>query len=555
MPGDHTLDQSILVSDTASFTMRGRFNSTVTSSRPVGFYFRNISHVIIHTLTFTSSSRRLSQSNEHHYIFSNAVQASLVQHLEINNCTFQENYCTAVRLQSSSVVLEGTNTFKNNCLHRMDSCFGAGIMAVKSSLSLNGNNTFVGNSAEGGGGLFIISTITASGENSFVDNSAISRRGGGGIFAYKSALRFFGTTNFKHNSAKVSNGGGIHLLESTLYISGIAVFEGNSAHGKGIRSLYLDSGCGGGMFATRSSIIFAGRSTFLKDSSESCGGLLVYNSTMKVNGSIQFHNNSVAYHGGGGCVVYSNVSVSGNSTSTGNHARHNGGCVYIRGSNVSFSGNNSLHSSVAGGKGAAIILFESNLNFSGNSSFADNFAALGSVIHTANGIAQFDGNTTFSANIATLSGSGVYSLDSSINFDGVSSFVENWVRDMHGVFHLSNSTLCFTGNSRFSHNRASNGGVIYATMRSKIQFHGHSTFVSNLARQDGGVLYLTGNSKCYLWPQASYESIYPDYDYDCFFHTPSTKVSQNTTEKKVDLQIQLCWKSWYRIVWRCSGKV
>ena len=54
-----------------------------------------------------------------------------------------------------------------------------------------------------------------------------------------------------------------------------------------------------------------------------------------------------------------------------------------------------------------------------------------------------------------------------------------------------------------SHNRASNCGVIYAMTTSKIQFHGHSTFDKNHARQDGGALYLTGNSKCYFWPQAS----------------------------------------------------
>jgi len=130
MPGDHTLDESILVSDTASFTMQGRFNSTVTSSRPVGFYFRNVSHVIIHTLVFTSSSRRFSRSNGHDYLFSNAVQASLVQHLEINSCTFQDNYHTAMRVQSSVVVLEGTNTFKNNCLFGIEPCLEAGIMAV-----------------------------------------------------------------------------------------------------------------------------------------------------------------------------------------------------------------------------------------------------------------------------------------------------------------------------------------------------------------------------------------------------------------------------------------
>lgn len=69
MPGYHTLDESILVSDTASFTMWGRFNSTVTSSRLVGFYFRNVSHVIIHTLTFTSSSKRFSWSNGYYYFF------------------------------------------------------------------------------------------------------------------------------------------------------------------------------------------------------------------------------------------------------------------------------------------------------------------------------------------------------------------------------------------------------------------------------------------------------------------------------------------------------
>ena len=219
MPGDHTLDEHILVSDTESFTMWGGFNSTVTSIRPVGFIFRNVSCVIIHALLFTSNSSRLSQNDKCRYTFSYAVQASLVQNLEINNCTFQNNYGAAMRIRSSTMVLQRTNIFKNNCrclLLRIDSCFGAGIRVVESRLSLNGNNTFVGSSAESGGGLYATrSNITASGENSFVDNSAISHRGGGGIFAYKCDLRFVGTTVFKYNSAKASNGGGIFLLEST----------------------------------------------------------------------------------------------------------------------------------------------------------------------------------------------------------------------------------------------------------------------------------------------------------------------------------------------------
>ena len=320
------------------------------------------------------------------------------------------------------------------------------------------------------------------------------------------------------------------------------------------------------MSAEWSSMTFDGKTTFVNGSAQCGGGLLVYHSEMRVNGSLQFNNNSVVRHGGGACVVYSSVNIGWKSTFTGNRALLNGGCVYIQGSNVSFSGNSTLRSSVALGKGAAIILFGSSLNFSGISSFADNLATLGSVIHMANSTAHFGGNTIFSKNIATLAGSGIFSLDSFIKFGGTSSFDENWVRDRSGLFHMSNSTLCFTGNSRFTHNIASNGAVLYAMTRSKIQFHGHSTFEHNFARRDGGALYLVGNSRCYFWPQASVYLLYntagryggaihiidsnpsidcefyeaeisdSDYDYDCFFQIPSTNFSHSATKRRLAFQ-------------------
>jgi len=56
--------------------------------------------------------------------------------------------------------------------------------------------------------------------------------------------------------------------------------------------------------------------------------------------------------------------------------------------------------------------------------------------------------------------------------------------------------------------------------------------VYNVAGRYGGAIHIVDSNpsiEC-----KSYESvIYSDYDYDCFFHTPGTKVSQNTTEKKL----------------------
>ena len=190
------------VANVARLTMRGGSSSgnraTVVCSESVGLSFTNVVEFKIHSLAFTSCSRRYALIlPPFPPIFVCAVLhlQSYTQHTELVNCSFHDNMATALVVNSTNITLSGNIEFKRNrpCSNMIA---GGGIIASDSNLTFTGNTTFLDNSAifeqcPFGFPLFSTAVVTANntvlsfnGVSNFINNSGSGGNGGGGGAIY-----------------------------------------------------------------------------------------------------------------------------------------------------------------------------------------------------------------------------------------------------------------------------------------------------------------------------------------------------------------------------------
>ena len=112
------------VEDTTDFTICAKVSShienravTVVCQGMVGFMFRNISHVALEGLTFTSCGKgEVTYSPVYSdYMTTYGVSIYLGQDIKISNCSIQDTAGTAMGVLYSSLNLRGSNSFTNNC--------------------------------------------------------------------------------------------------------------------------------------------------------------------------------------------------------------------------------------------------------------------------------------------------------------------------------------------------------------------------------------------------------------------------------------------------------
>ena len=303
--------------------------TTVVCSSMVGFTFGDIWLLKIDGLTFVLCSRsQLVQVDNKKYLQTYyGMYLKSIQMIEIVDCTFRNSTGSALGVVNSHVLLRGNNNFLNNnsnvecwtCSYGRCSwsptCFGGGVFAERSNLTITGSSSFIGNSADGGGGIYVqtSSNVNISGNTTFLNNSASDY--GGGVYAWPSCnVNIDTNTKFIGNSAG-NNGGGVYAwFNSNMNISGM--FIGNSA--------IMD---GGGVYA-------------------------VSHSNLTFSENTKFIDNSAGRNGGGVYAEpYSNLYISG--TFTGNSASDSGGGVYVQAnSHIVISGNTTfIHNSVSGTDG------------------------------------------------------------------------------------------------------------------------------------------------------------------------------------------------------------
>ena len=430
----------------------------------------------------------------HHFTTYYGLHFQSVQTAEIIDSTFQDSYGSALGVVDSHVVLRGSR-FLNNCRLCSEgscewppTCYGGGVFANRSNLNITGSSSFIGNSANQGGGVNAqySSKVYISGNTTFSGNSA-SHDGGGVSAQYSSNVTISGNTTFSGNSAAVggvstqSSGRGVSALDGRkVYISGNTTFSGNSV-----------SDDGGGVSAkVGSNVYISENTTFIGNSAGDGGGVYAwYSSNVTINGNTTFSGNSASWNGGGVSAWYrSNVTISGNTTFNSNSARGGGGGVSADSCNVYISGNTTFSGNSALDGGGVSAWYSSNVYISGNTTFSGNSALDGGGVSAEfSSNVTISGNTTFSGNSASRDGGGVGAQNSSVYITRISIFTANRARFKGGSIYVLQSNMSFSGTGLLSGNAAKlDGGGIYAE-ESNLYFSANLTISNNTAQLGGGI--------------------------------------------------------------------
>ena len=342
LPGDHTLSVNFTVENVSEFEIHTSSSSPhavkIICQQLVGFTFRNISHMTLHGLTFTSCSRGATYTAFGYAILTAyGVSVHSGQDTEIADCSFQDNIGTALGVFYSSLVLRGSNSFSDNCEKCSNNIIAGGMLTTTTPSVVN----------VGGGFIALFSTLNFIGSSTFTNNSADF---GGGFFAQDSTLNFTGSSTFTNNSAGLY-GGGFYAGGSILYFAGNSTTQNTELYSGGCSAVFTGNRAlihGGALYTEDSILCFEGCNIFSGNSALYFGGgVYSTNSTLNFDGNTYFRSNSGHLQGGGVYAQGTNLYFSGISSFTANTAARGGGeyltsslNYFSRRANIIFDRNN-----------------------------------------------------------------------------------------------------------------------------------------------------------------------------------------------------------------------
>ena len=162
-------------------------------------------------------------------------------------------------------------------------------------------------------------------------------------------------------------------------------------------------------------------------------------STLHLNGSTSFKNNSAA-SGGGMYIGDSTVDTDGSNCFMNNMANFEGGGTHATESTVKFNGNDLFVANKARSRGAAISLAFTTMIFQGDSSFVNNSAKYGGGVHCegSNLIFVQHGSSHFLNNTALRGGAQYFDLHSNLSLYQTThvNFQENHAIEFGGAIYM-----------------------------------------------------------------------------------------------------------------------
>ena len=458
LPGNHTLEQTISVTNLTWVTLHGDSSSLpevisrIECNWPAGLVFTNISELYISALVYTSCG--------HHN--SAAIHIMSIKHSNISYCSFHNSVNAnslkhkggSLQIQNSYVILTG-NEFQHNTAK-----VGGALTLEYSTLNLT-RNTFHCNSADYGGAVYVLNSALNLTENTFQNNSADFN--GGAVYVQTGALNLTENT-FQNNSANL-NGGAVYVLNSALNLTE-NTFQNNSAD------------FAGGAVCVLNSTLNLTENTFQNNSANYGGAVYVQNGTLNLTGNT-FQNNSAV---GGGAVYVQNGALNlTENTFQNNSANLNGGAVYVRDGTLNLTENTFQNNSA--NYGGVVYAAYSTLNLTENT-FQNNSAySNGGAVHVQNGALNLTENT-FQNNSADYAGGAVCVLNSTLNL--TENTFQNNSAVGGGAVYVQYGTLNLTENT-FQNNSANrNGGAVY--IRDGTLNLTENTFQNNSANLNGGAI-------------------------------------------------------------------
>ena len=371
LPGNHTLENGLLIADISSVSLLGDFTtpqqvtSNIICSNASSFAFIRIAMVRISGLSFISCA---DGTNPAFSIFN-------VPWFEISNCIFSNN----MNLNDSGVP-------------------GGAIYARNSNLAVTGSMLLNNSALTGGGAYFMNCTVNFT-NSAFVNNFANSN--GAGMCMLQSSVNF-SKTEFVSNFAGLE-GGAICIFFGHVIFSNETIFKNNIA-----------MSLGGALALGNSELQFDGVTTFAINSAFVIGGaVLAFGTSIMFNADISFEDNSAQYGGAIMAAGESRLEFMDTAQFRNNSAVY-GGCIYSVASNASFIGPSVIFNNTAN-FGGGVYASSSNLQFKGTANFTGN-AALngGGLLLTANSKVYLLANTAmyFIGNRAEVTGGAMEVEDS-----------------------------------------------------------------------------------------------------------------------------------------------
>ncbi len=543
LPGNHSLDTDLNVTDVSRFVMQG-VNASLSLTRvictkPVSIRFDHAVEVLLSGLAISSCGAsipgigalhaysvvrfNLSSVSVDNSLGSSGLVAYNVSELTITECSFVDNRACGsgggLHVDSSSLSITDTQFIGNTALegggiYTRDTLIvangsisllnnsargrGGGISSVSSSIACSGSLTFLGNYAVEGGGVFVeYGNITLNGSNTFVSNKIQNPNGefsdfigGGGISTNHSNLTFVGDTLFADNIAMSYGGGGIASNQSLLSFTGFTEFVRNEAFG------YRNySSTGGGIAGYSSQLVSYGCLEFMNNSAYSGGGLGFFQSNLTIFGISTFTGNTAIYAGGAIDIFRCNMNASGETQFFDNTARQFGGALSAS------SIDNKVFTTLFGTIDDR--LFRNFVSLNGTTRFARNSGAdNGGAVYILGTRLYSFGTTTFVNNIASRIGGAVYMIQAELTLDGRKTFVNNSANFSGGAVYLHSAQFTAANTTTYMNNRApigagmtvyngltsfvdethfigNNGSALFAS-HSALTFKGNTNFAQNV---------------------------------------------------------------------------
>ena len=488
LPGQHLLTRRLTISGPQNIALTGQNSSnslsTIKCQGTSGFIFGDIQFLNIDNLNFTGCG-----SVEH----GGAIYINKAVNILIRGCHFTDNHVLGdsprggVIYALYAVDTNIKNTFfdKNYADGRYSD--GGAIHVSKGDIN-NTNVYYINNSAGKGGAIFVSSGNITSTSDYYINNSAGSE--GGAIFVSSGDIT--STNDHYINNSAGRGGGAIHVFSGTInstndyYIKNSAGHDGGAIHVfsgniNSTNDYYTNNRAnyGGAISVYPGNIITSTSDHYTNNNAGRDGGAIYVKSGNVISTNDHYTNNSADR--GGAISVYSGSATSTNDHYISNSASYGGAIYGASGGDTELNGASFEQNSAVGG--AVIYKNEGALEI-GRSNITDNVASSKNTVYLNSGTLSFSESINFMNNHGSL-----YVFNTEVEFKGIVAFMNN-LGDSGGAITAFLSEISFNTASTVTifNNTATNGGGM-SLIQSNLHVYHSIELTDNHATDFGGGIY------------------------------------------------------------------
>ena len=562
LPGQHVLTRRLTIIGSQNIGLTGGNSSnslsTIKCQGTSGFEFGYIQSLDIEYLEFTGCGNverggaiyihradnviiRGCHFTDNHVVGNRSGGGAIYIHradnVIIRGCHFTDNHVVGNRSGGGAIYIHRADNVLIRDCHFTDNHVSTGTMSSGGAIHIHRADKvlirgchFTDNHVIGvGGAICAQNTVALNIEESFLDNNYAYGlySDGGAIFVSRGVII---STNVYYINNSATDGGAISVYSSNItstndhYTNNSAVFGGaTSVYSGNITSTndqYTNnSAYRGGAISVENGNIDSTNDHYTNNSARIGGAISVYSGN--ITSTNDYYTNNSAGYGGAIFASADDTKLSGanfehNSAGEGAVIYQNGGALVIGQSNVTenfASSKNTVYMksgtlSLSGGVNfmnnqGSLYVFNTQVEFKGIVAFVNNFGDSGGAIAAFFSEISFNTASTVTIfNNTATNGGGMSLIQSNLHVYHSIELTDNHATGFGGGIYAYQSNIEFkpeqTQRSEITKNTASNGGAVCAIASNMHISNTYMEVNSNIAKVNGGAIYLEQNSKIYV---------------------------------------------------------